>query len=121
MNPSYQVKHSDILLVNCEPSVGAEIRKIRPCLVIQGEKLNRISALISVLPITSQTENPFFADVPMKKNAENNLSEDSLVRTSQIFTYDRSRFLKLVGRCSKEVLDHVKKQLIRNFELESSV
>lgn len=121
MNPSYQVERADILLVNCEPSVGAEIRKIRPCLVIQGEKLNRISALITVLPITSQTENPFFADVPIAKNVENDLSSDSLIRSSQIFTYDRSRFLKLVGRCSTEVLDHVKKQLNKNFELGSSV
>lgn len=117
MNPYYLVQHGDILLVNCEPSVGAEIRKVRPCLVIQGEKLNHISALITILPITSQTENPFFADIPITKNEENALSGDSLVRTSQIFTYDRSRFIKLIGRSSKDLLNQVKKQLMSNLQL----
>lgn len=118
MNPSYQVQHGDILLVNCEPSVGVEIRKVRPCLVIQGKKLNRVSGLITVLPITSQTEKPFFADIRISKDQNNALSGDSLIRTSQIFTFDRSRFLKLIGRCSRSILDHVKKQLIKNLQLE---
>ena len=119
MNPHYQIQHGDIILVNCDPSIGAEIRKIRPCVVVQGKRLNEISALVTIIPITSRAENPFFADISIKRDAENNLHSDGVVRTSQIFTYDRSRFFKLIGKCSPELLLRLKKQVIFNLELDS--
>ncbi len=117
MNPDYRVQHGDILLTNCEPSVGAEIKKIRPCVVIQSERLNRMSSLLTVIPITSQVEKPFFADIVIPRDEHNHLNGDALVRTSQIFTYDRSRFLKLIGRCSPPILRQIKEQLMVNFQL----
>ncbi|PWB68078.1 MAG: transcriptional regulator [Deltaproteobacteria bacterium] len=48
------VKRFEIHLVNLDPTVGAEVRKTRPCLVISPDEMNRYISTVIVAPISTK-------------------------------------------------------------------
>ena len=48
------VKRFDVYLVNLDPTVGSEIRKARPCLIISPDEMNRHIATVIVAPMTTK-------------------------------------------------------------------
>jgi mRNA interferase MazF len=48
------VARFDVYLVNLDPTVGSEIRKARPCLVISPDEMNRFIATVIVAPMTTR-------------------------------------------------------------------
>jgi mRNA interferase MazF len=49
-----EVKRFDVYLVNLDPTVGKEIKKTRPCLVISPDEMNRHIATVIVAPMTTK-------------------------------------------------------------------
>jgi mRNA interferase MazF len=47
-------KRFDVYLVNLDPTVGSEIRKVRPCLIISPDEMNRHIATVIVAPMTTK-------------------------------------------------------------------
>ena len=94
----------DILDVNLDPSVGREYMKNRPCLVVQGDLLNKYSQVTIVAPITG-AENakggPTYVPVP---KGEAGLPKDSLIVCHQLRTVDESRLGKVYGRVKPETM-----------------
>jgi mRNA interferase MazF len=97
-----------ILQVNLDPSVGREIMKTRPCVVVQNDIGNRNSQLTIVVPITdaeaAKSLSPIY--VPVKKG-EGGLVKDSLVVCSQIRTVDESRLGEVLGKLSDSTMAKV--------------
>ena len=104
-------RRGQIWLVNFEPSFGHEYQKIRPALVIQHEKYIESGNLLTVIPISSQTANHAELDILMKANSQNRLMEDSLLKLKHISSFDRRRFIKLIGTSDKETMENVDKHL----------
>lgn len=104
-------KRGEIWLVSLDPTIGHEIRKMRPALVISNDKNNQFASTITVLPLTSKAEKvyPFETFLPMK---ESNLPKDSKVKTNQIRTVDKKRLIKFLSRISEEKLSEVEKALL---------
>lgn len=48
------IKRFDVYLINLDPTIGSEIQKTRPCLVISPNNMNCYSAVVIVAPMTSQ-------------------------------------------------------------------
>jgi mRNA interferase MazF len=48
------VERSDVFLVNLDPTIGSEIKKTRPCVVISPDEMNRHLRTVIVAPLTSQ-------------------------------------------------------------------
>ena len=117
VNPKYIYKQGDIVVCDFEPGVGSETRKTRPALIVQGRHLNAISSLISVAPFTKNTKKDFPGDVFVTADEMNQLAQDSSIKTSEIHTFDRSRFLSVIGRLSPKMMNVVKAQLKRNYDL----
>ena len=82
------VKQYDIHWVNLDPTVGSEIKKTRPCLIISPNFSNKILNTLLVAPITSAIRN-FPMRTPVNINGKN-----GQVALDQIRCVDKSRVLK---------------------------
>lgn len=100
-------KTGDIFLVNFDPSVGHEYKKIRPAVIIQSEATIRNTALITIMPITSQITNRQKEDIKVEKKAANGLRADSLVKVGCIHSFDKQRFLKKIGDIPEEIMTKI--------------
>ena len=85
------VKQFDIYWVNLNPTVGAEMQKIRPCVVVSPDELNQHLSTVVVIPITSAIHNYPYR-VVCQVNGRN-----GEVATDQIRTIDKSRLKSRVS------------------------
>lgn len=93
-----RIRRGDVCLVSFDPTVGREIRKTRPALVIQNDIGNQYSPLTIVAAITSQVSaQPFPVEVVVEPSNANGLSKPSAIRLDQIRTIDARRILKHLG------------------------
>lgn len=104
-------RRGDIYLVNFDPTVGAEIRKTRPALVIQNDVANQYSPITIVAAITSKyAEPPYPTDVIIDPQ-ESGLQQKSALVLNQIRSVDRQRLIRRIGRASLEVMTRVDRAL----------
>jgi mRNA interferase MazF len=89
-------RRGEIYLVSFDPTVGHEIRKTRPALVIQNDVSNEYSPITIVAAISSK-----FGDPPQLREvtlpATSGLSKNSAVILNQIRSVDRRRLIKRMG------------------------
>jgi len=91
-------RRGEIYRCSFDPTVGHEIRKTRPALVIQNDVGNRYSPLTIVAAITS-TLSPvtYPVEVIVEPSISNGLEARSSIRLDQIRTVDRQRLVKRLG------------------------
>ena len=82
----------DVFLVNLDPTVGSEVRKTRPCLVISPDEMNRHTATVIVAPMTTRGR-----DYPTRV-ACSFAGKDGQIVLDQIRTIDKARLVKHLGR-----------------------
>ncbi|MBO4661949.1 MAG: type II toxin-antitoxin system PemK/MazF family toxin [Bacteroidaceae bacterium] len=90
------VEQFDVYWVDLNPTVGAEMQKIRPCVVVSPKELNRYLATVIIIPITSSIHG-----YPFRVECQINGREGEIV-TDQIRTVDKSRLKKKIARLSTE-------------------
>jgi mRNA interferase MazF len=90
------VKRFDVYQVNLEPTVGREIQKVRPCLVISPDEMNRYIATVIVAPMTTRGR-----DYPTRVHCNFQGKQGQIV-LDQIRTVDRSRLIRRLGRISSQ-------------------
>lgn len=89
-------RRGEIRWVNLDPTVGAEAKKIRACVIVQNDVGNRYSLLTVVMPLLPGTKNaPYVVNV--KATLTNGLDRDRYIDVGQIRAVDSSRILGLVG------------------------
>jgi mRNA interferase MazF len=92
-----QPKRSEVWLVTFDPTIGAEIKKTRPALILQNDIGNRASPITIVAAITSQVEERVYPTEVLIKAPEAGLTADSLVLLNQIRSIDRRRMVRRLG------------------------
>jgi len=97
-------KRGELFLVNFDPSVGAEIRKIRPAIVIQNDVANRLSPITIIAAITSRSRDKLYPTEVLIKAGEGGLTKDSVIVLDQIRSVDRQRIIKRLGKVSEMTL-----------------
>ncbi len=90
------VKRFEVYLVKLDPTVGSEIHKTRPCLVISPDEINRFINTIIVAPMTTK-ERPYPTRVPLKFK-----SKRGHVVLDQIRTVDKTRLVKKLGQVDSQ-------------------
>jgi mRNA interferase MazF len=101
-------RRGETYLVNFDPTVGSEIRKTRPALVLQNDVANRHSPITIVAAITSQYNEPLYpTEVLIPASATTGLAIPSVVLLNQIRSIDRRRLVKRLGRVSAELMAKV--------------
>jgi mRNA interferase MazF len=88
------VKRFDVFLVALDPTVGSEIRKTRPCLVISPDDINDHVRTVIVAPLTSRGR-PYVSRIPCRFQGR-----DGHIVLDQIRTVDKRRLLKRLGKMS---------------------
>jgi mRNA interferase MazF len=86
------VERSDVFLVNLDPTIGSEIKKTRPCVVISPDEMNRHLRTVIVAPLTSQGRL-----YPTRVRCLFD-GKEGLIVLDQIRTVDVTRLVKKVGR-----------------------
>ena len=97
-------QRGQIWLVNFDPSFGHEYKKVRPALIVQNNKYIESTNLLTVIPISSQMAKQTVLDFLLKKDSRNRLMTDSLLKTKQISSFDKRRFIKLIGTVDEETM-----------------
>lgn len=94
-----RIERGDIWWVNLDPTIGAEIKKQRPCVVLSSNEINRIRATPIVIPLSSSPEAapPIVVSVP-------SAGKNSVAVIDQIRAVDKRRFVSRAGIMSDDDL-----------------
>lgn len=103
------MKQGEIWEIELGPTVGAEMRKNRPAVIINDDAIGSLPLRV-VVPITEWKEHYARAIWMVKIEADNlnKLTEASAVDTFQIRSISTSRFMKKIGSVSSAVLEDIK-------------
>ena len=105
-------RHGTIWLINFEPQVGTEIKKIRPGLIVSKTEFNLKRRKITVLPFTSQTQSSLgAARIFVAKSPLNGLRKNSELIVVDPATFDKKRLIKYLGQLEDNLLKEVKRKL----------
>ena len=95
------IKRCDIYLVGLAPTIGAEIRKTRPCVVVSPDEMNRHFRAVVVAPMTSKSRG-YPTRVPCRFKGK-----AGQVVLDQIRTVDGSRLVRRLGRLDRKACESV--------------
>jgi mRNA interferase MazF len=104
-------KRGELYLVNFEPTVGAEIRKTRPALVLQNDIANRHSPITIVAAVTSKFDETLYPTEVLVTAPEGGLSVDSVVLLNQIRSIDRRRLVRRLGAIRGSTMERAERSL----------
>lgn len=96
-----EVKRFDVYLINLDPTVGHEIKKTRPCLVISPNEMNRFISTVIVAPMTTKGKKYPTRILCTFKGKKGQTILD------QIRTVDKKRLVKKLGTISKTAQNNV--------------
>lgn len=101
-------KRGDIFVVTFDPTIGSEIKKTRPALILQNDIANEYSSTTIVAAITSHDPQDKRYPVEVFISAgEGGLDHDSLILCNQIRTIDKVRLAKKLGKVTVETMNEV--------------
>ena len=114
-NPTPKIvfpRRGEVWLVRFDPTIGAEIRKTRPAVVIQNDVGNRAASTTIVAAVTSQVAEPLYPFEVLIAAGAAGLVKRSAVLLNQIRTVDRARLIRRLGVLTAETLGRVDQALL---------
>lgn len=96
-----EVKRFDVFLINLDPTIGHEIKKSRPCLVISPDEMNQNIATVIIAPMTTKSRN-----YPTRVSCIFQGTKGHIV-LDQIRTVDKTRLIKKLGTIEKQAQQNV--------------
>jgi mRNA interferase MazF len=113
------MKQSDIWLINLDPTIGAEIKKTRPAIIVNDDSFGKLPLKI-IVPITDWKERYEIAPwmIKIEQNKMNGLTKDSSADCFQIRSISEDRFIKKLGIASESIMDEIKVGLAKVLSIE---
>ncbi|MDR3248187.1 MAG: type II toxin-antitoxin system PemK/MazF family toxin [Treponema sp.] len=96
----------DICLINLDPTIGHEIKKTRPCVIISPNEMNNHIATIIIAPMTTKSHK-----YPTRKSITLQ-GKSSWIVLDQIRTVDKTRIIKKLGTLNSKTIKEVKQILM---------
>jgi len=103
------INRFDVCLINLDPTMGSEIQKTRPCLIISPDEMNRHIRTVIVAPMTTSGK-----DYPTRVKCKFKKKKGQIV-LDQIRTIDKTRLIKKIGKIDPETQMEVISVLQRLF------
>ena len=113
-----EVKRGDIWLVNLDPTIGHEIKKSRPAIIIQNDLGNKYSPITIIAPLTSQNLDKIYPIEVLIKKGFSNLDKDSKALLNQIRAIDKKRLIKKLSKIENEIMLQVDDALKISLDLQ---
>lgn len=97
-----EISQYQLVLVNLDPTIGSEMKKTRPCVVISPNEMNKYLRTLVLAPLTSSSK-PYPTRVEIKQ-----ATTHGWVVLDQIRTVDRAKVIKKLGKLSASEVGAVK-------------
>lgn len=113
------MNRNEIWLINLDPTIGAEIRKIRPAVIVNDDALG-ILPLKVIVPITDWKSQFAPADwmVKLLPDSLNNLTKISAADCFQIRSLSNTRFVRRIGKVSDIKLEEIENALAKVLKIK---
>lgn len=102
-----QPKRGEVYLVNFDPTLGSEIQKTCPALVLQNDISNEYSPITIVAAITFQFDEELYPTEVLIQPPEGGLTTNSVVLLNQIRSIDKKRLIKKLGSLNMGTMEQV--------------
>jgi len=96
------VNQYDIYLINLDPTIGHEIKKKRPCVIISPNEMNQYISTVIIAPMTSKSHS-----YPSRVNITFQ-GEDGWIVLDQIRAVDKTRLIKKIGAVNNRTIQKIK-------------
>jgi len=96
------LKQYQIVLVNLDPTIGTEIKKTRPCVIVSPNEMNKYLRTIIIAPMTTTARN-----YPTRVKVKHD-NKDGWIVIDQIRTIDKRRIIKVLGKLKNSQIKKVK-------------
>ena len=113
------MKQGEIWLINLDPTIGAEIKKTRPAIVVNDNNLGKLPLKI-IVPLTDWKDRYDVAPWMVKINPDdkNGLDKESAADCFQVRSLSQERFVKRLGIVSNHLMDEVRLSLSRVLSID---
>jgi mRNA interferase MazF len=107
-------------LVNLDPSIGAEIKKTRPAIIVSDDSLGKLPLRV-IVPITEWKDRYNIAPwmIKIESNSQNGLAKDSSADCFQVRSVSLKRFVRRLGFISEIIMDEIKIGLSKVLSIEN--
>jgi mRNA interferase MazF len=96
------IRQYEVYLITLDPTVGHEIKKARPCLIISPDEMNKNISTVIIAPMTTQSR--FYPTrIPLKFTGK-----EAWIVLDQLRTVDRKRLIKKLGEIDQKNINQVK-------------
>ncbi len=103
------LKQYQIVLVNLDPTIGSEIKKTRPCVIISPDEMNKFLRTIIVAPMTT-TSRKYPTRIEVKHD-----KKIGWIVIDQIRTIDKQRIIRILDRLSHPEMKELKSVIKETF------
>lgn len=95
------ISRFDVCLVNLDPTLGHEIKKTRPCLIVSPDEMNRHIRTVIIAPMTTAKR-----EYPTRVSTTFEGKKGQIV-LDQIRTIDKKRLVRVLGKIDDSTVQHV--------------
>jgi len=113
------MKQGDIWLINLDPTIGAEIKKTRPAVIVNDNSLGKLPLKV-IIPLTDWKDSYEIAPwmVKIKPDGQNNLKKVSSADCFQVRSISEQRFVKQIGNINHYISEEIKEALAKILSLK---
>jgi mRNA interferase MazF len=104
-----EIVQYSIVLVNLDPTVGSEIKKTRPCVILSPDEMNKYLNTIVIAPMTTNLKR-----YPTRVAVDFD-GKKGMIVIDQVRTVDRIRMLKVLGRLTRSEIKLCKEVIRETF------
>ncbi len=96
------IRQYEVYLISLDPTIGHEIKKVRPCVIISPDEMNKNISTIIITPMTTQSR--FYPTrIPIKF-----AGKEAWIVLDQLRTVDRKRLIKKLGKIDQKTINQAK-------------
>ena len=104
-----EIRQYQIVIVNLDPTIGSEIKKTRPCVVVSPNEMNKYLRTVVIAPLTSSVkEYPTRVNITLQ-------NKKGKIAIDQIRTIDKTRIIKVLDNLSKKEIENTKQTIRKTF------
>ncbi|MEA1892264.1 MAG: type II toxin-antitoxin system PemK/MazF family toxin [Campylobacterota bacterium] len=111
------MKQGEIWQINLDPTIGSEMKKMRPCLILNNDMIGKLELKV-IAPITDFKSH--YRDIPwmvvLEPNSKNGLKKISTIDLFQVRSLSQKYLIKKIGFVDRDILSACKESLHVVFE-----